>query len=303
MKVFHVSMALVATVILFLILSFSAFANICGDINNDGAGPDISDLLWLVDYMFQDGPPPPQLYSADINGDFVVDISDVIFLVDYSFSNGPDPVCNSGTVTDIDGNVYRTVKIGGQWWMAENLKVTHYRNGDTIPNVTYVGSWGSVGIGAYCNYDNDENLADTYGRLYNWFAVADGRNIAPTGWHVPSADEWKQMQVFLGISQAGLDTSGWLGTVEGGKLKEAGTGHWLSPNTGATDEIGFSALPGGFRDPNGFFNALRANAIFWSSTALDDRLAWYLGLTSINSGIFWYNHLEPFGFSVRCVQD
>ena len=154
---------------------------------------------------------------------------------------------NSETVTDIDGNTYKTVKIGNQIWMAENLKVTHYRNGDIIPNVTNNFEWAYLSTGAWCVHDNDGSYANTYGYLYNWYAVNDIRNIAPEGWHVPTDEEWKELEMYLGMSQTEADDTGYRGTNEGGKLKEAGTTHWETPNTGATNETGFSALPGGCR--------------------------------------------------------
>jgi uncharacterized protein (TIGR02145 family) len=122
-------------------------------------------------------------------------------------------------VTDIDGNVYQTVTIGAQVWMAENLKVTHYRNGDPIPNVTDTAAWEGLSTGAYCEYDNDINNVATYGRLYNWYAVDDSRGLAPEGWHVPSDDEWKQLEMYLGMSQSEADDYGWRGTDEGGEVK------------------------------------------------------------------------------------
>jgi uncharacterized protein (TIGR02145 family) len=153
----------------------------------------------------------------------------------------------AGTVTDIDGNVYQTVTIGGQEWMAENLKVIHYCNGDSIPNVTDAGVWTSLTTGAFCEYNNNVNNVATYGRLYNWYSVNDSRNIAPAGWHVPSDADWKQLEMTLGMSQSQADATGIRDTTEGAKMKEAGTTHWLTPNTGATNESGFSALPGGYR--------------------------------------------------------
>jgi uncharacterized protein (TIGR02145 family) len=105
-------------------------------------------------------------------------------------------------VTDYDGNVYQIVLIGGQCWMMENLKVTHYRNGDPIPHVPNIGEWYGLSSGAYCDYNNDPGNVETYGRLYNWYAVDDSRNIAPEGWHVPTDDEWKQLEMYLGMSQA-----------------------------------------------------------------------------------------------------
>jgi uncharacterized protein (TIGR02145 family) len=140
----------------------------------------------------------------------------------------------TNTVTDIDGNIYHTVTIGTQVWMVENLKTTKYRNGDPIPNVTG-NAWAALTTGAYCWYNNDAaTYKATYGALYNWYAVADSRNIAPTGWHVPTDAEWTTLTTFLGGE-----------SVAGGKLKETGTNHWTSPNTGATNETGFTALPGG----------------------------------------------------------
>ena len=209
----------------------------------------------------------------------------------------------TGSVTDIDGNTYQTVKIGDQWWMAENLKVTHYRNGDVIPNVTDITEWSNLSTGAYCNYDNDANNATTYGRLYNWYAVNDSRNIAPEGWHVPSDEEWKELEVYLGMSQSDADATGWRGTDEGGKLKETGTVHWNSPNIGATNESGFSALPGGFRYGNGTYDYMGNYAFFWSSSERYSYGAWFRYLYYNNSGIYRSSYGKPYGFSVRLVRD
>ncbi len=122
------------------------------------------------------------------------------------------------TVTDIDGNVYRMVKIGDQWWMAQNLKVTHYNDGTPIPHVTDNDEWRRLTTGAYCTYNNNENYAITYGRLYNWYAVNDACNIAPEGWHVPTDADWKKLEMILGISQAEVNSDNLHGTNEGSKL-------------------------------------------------------------------------------------
>ena len=213
----------------------------------------------------------------------------VFFFCNVSFSQSD----STGTVTDIDGNVYQTVKIGDQWWMAENLKVTHYQNGDFIPNVTDDNQWINLTTGAYCNYDNDSTNVATYGRLYNWYAVADSHNIAPAGWHVPSDAEWQTLVDYLGGD-----------TVAGGKLKESGTTHWSSPNTGATNESGFCALPGGYRYYyNGAFNYVGGSAIFWSSTESDISFAWYRGLYYCNTDVNRSDCNKQYGFSVRCVRD
>ncbi|HUV29537.1 MAG TPA: fibrobacter succinogenes major paralogous domain-containing protein [Acidobacteriota bacterium] len=211
---------------------------------------------------------------------------------------------SSGTVTDIDGNVYQTVTIGTQVWMAENLKVTHYRNGDQIPNVTDGSTWSGLSTGAYCEYDNNPVNVATYGRLYNWYAVDDSRNIAPAGWHVPTDEEWKQLEMYLGMSQAEADAFGWRGTDEGDKLKEAGTSHWISPNAGATNESGFTALPGGYRSWNGTFSNLGSSAYIWSSTEYSFSYAWTRGLNYGGSQVLRnVNYSRHHGFSVRFVRD
>lgn len=139
-------------------------------------------------------------------------------------------------VIDIDGNIYQAVKIGKQLWLAENLKVIHYRNGDPIQHIIDDIQWHNGGFGAYCNYGNDQTNATIYGCLYNWYAVNDKRNICPSGWHIPTEAEWTVLVNYLGGD-----------SIAGGKMKEAGTIHWESPNTGAINISGFSALPGGGR--------------------------------------------------------
>jgi len=215
---------------------------------------------------------------------------------------GPD----NTTLTDIDGNIYQTVTIGSQVWMMENLKVTHYRNGDPIPNVIDLGEWAGLSTGAYCNYDNDTTIASIYGRLYNWYAIDDGRNIAPEGWHVATEEEWQQLEVSIGISPVTADSLGRHGIDEGGKLKEADTTHWLSPNTGATNESGFTALPGGCRDVSADFLALYECSFFWSSEECDGTLldrALYRTMWYDESYICCDPYYKESGFSVRCVRD
>lgn len=206
-------------------------------------------------------------------------------------------------VTDIDGNVYQTVTIGSQVWMAENLRVTHYRNGDPIPNVTNGTTWAGLTTGAYCNYENDSANVETYGRLYNWYAVDDSRGLAPVGWHVPTDEEWKQLEMFLGMSQAEADADGFRGTDEGGKLKETGTVHWLIPNTGATNESGFTALPGGDCNSSGNFSSIGERAHFWSVTEYNSGSSWPRYLRYFTSDINRFPYSKRSGFSVRCVKD
>jgi len=216
---------------------------------------------------------------------------------------GPGPICGCGTVIDIDGNVYKTIVIGDQCWMMENLKATHYRNGDPIPHITDAGEWAALSDGAYCEYDNDSANVTVYGRLYNWYAIEDNRNIAPSGWHVSTDAEWQQLEIFLGMSGSDANAWGDRGTDEGGKLKEVGITHWNSPNAGATNESGFTALGGGFRDLYGIYHYMGRYARFWSSTEYLGPYAYLRGLSKFNPLIFRAGLEKQYGFSVRCVRD
>ncbi|SEW28418.1 major paralogous domain-containing protein [Chitinophaga sp. YR573] len=193
---------------------------------------------------------------------------------------------NEETIKDIDGNVYRTVTIGTQVWMAENLKTTRYNDGTEIPLVTEQSAWYNLNAPGYCWYNNDRNI---YGALYNWYALNTGK-LCPPGWHIPSDDEWAILIAYLGGD-----------AIAGGKMKDAGTMHWLSPNTGATNSSGFTALPAGFRGKSGFIPG--SNALFWSSTAFDASDAWtrYLQSETIVAGR--KNGGMYHGFSIRCLKD
>lgn len=212
----------------------------------------------------------------------------------------PTPI----TVTDIDGNVYRAVTIGSQVWMAENLKVTHFRNGDPIPNETDGAAWFALESAAYCDYDNDPAVSDTYGRLYNFYVIQNPAGIAPEGWHVPSDDEWKQLEMHLGMSQASADSMLHRGTNEGGRLKEAGTDHWEDPNLGATNSTGFSALPAGVRWQNSTSPFTRQGVLtmFWSTThGFNDAMV--RSLESTEEKIIRGSQGFKWGYSVRCIRD
>ena len=212
----------------------------------------------------------------------------------------------TGTVTDIDGNVYQTIIIGDQEWMMENLKVTHYRNGDPIPNVTDDNQWTNLSTGAYCVYDNDPAHADTYGALYNWYAVDDSRNIAPVGWHVPTDAEIKELEMYLGMTQAQADDTGYRGTNEGSKLA-GGYDLWYNGDLRNDPEFstsGFTALPGGCRYyRGGNFDSIGSYAYFWTSSEYGSNYAWNRALGYSNSEVYRRNYGKKDGFSIRCVRD
>ena len=199
-----------------------------------------------------------------------------------------------GLVEDIDRNIYYTVKIGDQTWMAENLKTTKYRNGDLIGTTTpaTLNIWGESSPKYQWAYNGNESNADTYGRLYTWYAVTDSRNVCPTGWHVPSDGEWTTLTDYLGgLSEAG------------GKLKETGTLHWVSPNTGATNETGFTGLPGGNRHPIDAFNYIGNIGDWWSATEYDSGNALSRMLYHDSSSANWDIPSKKTGLSVRCIKD
>jgi uncharacterized protein (TIGR02145 family) len=196
------------------------------------------------------------------------------------------------TVMDIDSNIYHTVIIGLQVWMVENLRVTHFRNGDSIPNIIDNTEWAYAG-GAYCNYNHDVKNSILYGRLYNWAAVSNSRKIAPIGWHVASDAEWSILLNYLGGAE-----------IAGGKLKDTVTIHWLSPNVGATNEKGFTALPAGMRNHmGGGFEALGKMGGWWTSTGDFYYASVYSILNENTKLVRNYGGLKASGFSVRCIMD
>ncbi|NQU67469.1 MAG: fibrobacter succinogenes major paralogous domain-containing protein [Candidatus Marinimicrobia bacterium] len=237
-----------------------------------------------------------QLWAADSNEDDSINVLDIVGVVQciitFCWDNGED------TCIDIDGNVYNTVVIGDQEWMAENLKVTHYRNGDEIPTGYSDEEWSQLDdteTGVFAIYDDDPANEDTYGNLYNWFAVDDTRDICPEGWHVPTDAEWTELTDYLG----GED-------VAGGKMKSTGTvengdGLWYDPNAGATNESGFTALPAGSRTGSGSYIIMGYSCIFWSSTENNSNNAWTRFLYHNISFVSPNEFNKLLGFSVRCV--
>jgi uncharacterized protein (TIGR02145 family) len=203
---------------------------------------------------------------------------------------------NGNGLTDICGNNYPSVIIGQQDWMKKNLDVCKYRNGDVIPQVQDPTQWENLITGAWCYYQNNSANGTVYGKLYNHYAVVDPRGLAPQGWHVPSYAEWNILVATIGGS-----------SIAGGKLKEVGTNHWNNPNTGATNESGFTALPGGIRNSsfsslaNGYFLGINTQA-FWWSNPYNPQGSFGCSYNQVEAGgsdEIFYNS----GLSVRCVKD
>lgn len=220
----------------------------------------------------------------------ITSCTDKEFINPSSSENGTTGT-SANTVTDVDGNVYHTIKIGTQTWMVENLKVTKYRDGSIIPNITSSTQWASLTTGAWCYYNNNSQNNNDYGKLYNWYTVNDSRGLAPAGWHVPSNTEWSTLESNLGGTN-----------VAGGKLKETGTAHWNSPNTGATNSSSFTALPGGANLSPSYMN-LKNVGYWWASSSIGTN--GYCLQLSVGSGTASGNMQasKNFGFSVRCIKD
>ena len=195
------------------------------------------------------------------------------------------------TVKDIDGNVYKTATIGTQVWMAENLRTTKYNDGTAIPLVTDDKAWDALTTPAYCWYKNDAIAnKNTYGASYNWYTVGINK-LCPKGWHVPTDAEWTTLTTYLGGE-----------IVAGGKLKETGTTHWESPNTGATNETGFTALSGGDRE-FGVFSYIGYSGYWWSATGINATEARYRSMNYHNSNVKRNSIFKKIGYSVRCLRD
>ncbi|MFH0843212.1 MAG: fibrobacter succinogenes major paralogous domain-containing protein [Bacteroidota bacterium] len=206
------------------------------------------------------------------------------------YSDGQTFTTDPVTITDNDGNECNVVRIGTQLWMVENLNVTKYSNGDNITNITTKATWANLTDGAYCEYDNLSENGAVYGKLYNSYASMDSRNVCPTGWHVPTSSEWLTLFSYLGGN-----------SVAAGLLKETGTTHWNSPNEGATNESGFTALPGGYRHANGDFNYLGIQG-YWSCI-VDGLYSGYMTIIYNSTNVVWGYMDENQGLSVRCIKD
>jgi uncharacterized protein (TIGR02145 family) len=201
---------------------------------------------------------------------------------------------NPNSITDKDGNVYTSVIIGTQVWIVENLKTTRYSNGDLIGTTTPATLDISLeSTPKYqWSYEGNESNVNSYGRLYTWYTVTDSRNICPTGWHVATDADWTTLTTFLGGE-----------SISGGKLKEAGTTHWITPNTGATNESGFTALPSGYRNDDGIFANLGYIGIWWCSTEYSSDRAYFRDMGYNFGDVLYGDNIKKSVCSVRCLKD
>ena len=251
-------------------------------LNGSGTGSFISNITWLSSSIIY----YVRAYATNAYG--------TAYGNEESFTT--ELITHGSGVIDIDNNEYNSVIHGNQEWMTENLKVTHYRNGDTIPNI--IGnSWNSLTTGAYCWYNNDEVFyKNAYGALYNWYTIADSRDLCPNDWHIPNNEDWTTLTNFLG----GADTAG-------GKMKSTRTTpdphpRWDLPNFGANNISGFSGLPGGYRLPNGIFEEIGRSGYWWDSSVDNSNNVWMRALDYNGDDLYLDIASGQYGFSVRCLK-
>ena len=225
---------------------------------------------------------------------YAINSAGTVYGNEVSFTTDVNIVSNPGAGVTFDGYTYSSIVLGnGQEWMAENLRTTVYANGDPIPNVTDNAQWQNLTSGAWIYYENNSQFENPYGKLYNWYTVADPRNVCPTGWHAPSDVDWTLLTEYLG----GL-------SLAGGKMKSTGTQYWQSPNTGATNESGFSGLPAGFYQYSSTGNGpIQAQTWFWSSDESGLLEANFNSLWSGSNSCLSGFKLKFVGISIRCLKD
>lgn len=246
---------------------------IINGVNTDAAQAISGSKYFLSEVTVQ----PPEFNSNPATKEYVDEIIRNMFL------------STTLQVRDYEGNLYNTIRIGDQVWMAENLKTKHLNDGTALGYVTDPAVWSTITVRAYCFYDNNSGNESTYGLLYNWHAVNTGK-LCPVGWHVATDTEW----TYLSNALQGA-------TIAGGKMKEAGTVHWADPNTGATNSSKFTGLPGGWRNASGYFSNLRYTGWFWTSTEATDNTAYHRAL-QYNSVEISRTHIDKkSGSSVRCI--
>ena len=250
--------------------------------------------LSAIDSVTLSTTPPPSMSIYQTGGSVSTIVLANIDSITYTVAGGGSGIIsNPGAGVTFDGYTYTSVVLGnGQEWMAENLRTTTYANSDPIPNVTDSTQWSNLSTGAWVHYNNDNQYENPYGKLYNWFTVDDSRNVCPTGWHVPTLGEYMVLIDYLGPL-----------LLAGGMMKSTGTQYWLSPNTDATNESGFSGLPGGMRDHLGSFLTIGYSGVWWSSTERSASPAYWVNL-SYGSGFVHPIYVQKGnGTSVRCLKD
>lgn len=248
---------------------------------------------------------PPRMTYAQRNA-IVNPVAGLIVYYTDCGTNGGEPQYFNGTSWfNLNGNIATSnlpsITNCNQVWTTQNLSVNRYKNGDTIPNVTNTIEWRSLTTGAWCWYNNDSVNYSQYGKLYNWYAVNDPRGLAPTGWHIASDAEWNKLIKCIEPLADTTCQSCYQSTTAGGAIKETGTLHWLSPNTGATNSTGFAGLPGGSRNDVGTFGNIGNVGYWWTSTK--NNSAWNRSVDYNYAGVFRSNGSKTNGFSVRLVSD
>jgi uncharacterized protein (TIGR02145 family) len=232
----------------------------------------------------------------DLNGDGSVD------LLDYPiYKNNSDILVNTMRPVPSPIASLPNVAIGTQVWQSTNLDVIIYRDGTPIPQVTDPTAWANLTTGAWCYYNNDPGNGTTYGKLYNWYAVAGihdndpntpNKILAPEGWHIPTDAEWTTLTIFLGGS-----------SLAGGKMKATDTSLWRNPNTGATNSSSFTGIPAGGRYNDGSFNNIGSSSYLWSYSEASSRYAWFRSLNYNLGNVNRFNDSKKYGYSVRCLRD
>jgi uncharacterized protein (TIGR02145 family) len=233
----------------------------------------------------------------------------LIAIIFFTFHSLNAQIFTPGSgVVDIDGNYYQTIIINGQEWMAENLRTSRYSNGDNIPNVTDINLWSTLSSGAWANMQNDSQFDLPYGKLYNWYAASDTRNVCPTDWRVPSDSDWNVLIQFLDASQNPFQNDGVQSSFAGGKMKSTENQYWTNGNVGATNESGFTGRPGGRLEPmfpESVWEPPGSRASFWSSTLneLNPSGAWHRRLTNYDASVYRSSLYIELGISIRCLKD
>ncbi|MEA3460847.1 MAG: FISUMP domain-containing protein [Bacteroidota bacterium] len=255
------------------------------------------------------------LGALAVDDDDKYDSDNITILLDSPGGFNPD--LTYGTMSDFEGNTYATIDIGGQVWMAENLRVTHYADGTPITELSDDAEWDALTADAqvYCWYENLSSNEDTSSVLYTWAAAMAGgtssdtipsgvQGVCPDGWHLPSDAEWKEFELFVGMDSVQVSKTEWRGSDEGAQLKETGYSKWQSAPAGGNNTSGFTAVPGGFRSATGTFYNYHQYAAYWTATHESGTgKAWYRALKFDSEQVYRQYNTMTMGFSVRCVQD